>query len=679
MYEFRVFESNTISARGAALRESFCCGVAGTCVAFAVLENDFFSSRTPLPPMPQIRILPDRVANQIAAGEVVERPMSVIKELLENSLDANATRITIEFRNGGKSFIAVHDNGCGMSPDQALLALERHATSKICETADLDTIHTFGFRGEALPSIASVSHFVLRTRPAGADCGAEILVEGGKYRFCREVGMPTGTSIEVSRLFSNVPARLKFLKTENTEAAHITRCVRLYAVAHPEIAFTLRENGREIFRSPAGTDLRERVAAIWGRQLAADLIPLNECASGGMRVFGAVGKPGVSRASRTELVTIVNGRPVDNRTMAYALVESYHTLIPRGRYPLAFLFLEIDPHAVDVNVHPAKREVRFRNEAAVRNLIISAVLKTVGGAEVFPAEALATPPRAANFIADANATTIPTNATTIPTGATTIPTNAGNSFPQNAPQRPISPFPQNASFPQNAPDGTNAAAPCGLTGTSAANANATNSGTGAFAAGATNFSAWQLIAPLGFDGLLLFRAENALLVFNPRLALERIWYERTLARFRNAERVSQALLIPEPIEFDPVLADALLQNLQLLADAGFGIEEFGRNFFRVFEVPDWLSLKTDIRAFVRDIVDRLARVPAGVSRERIAHDALARAAAAQAIQSSIESGKSGVPAALLNELFSTSQPNVSPSGRKIFFEISRAEIARRFS
>ena len=327
--------------------------------------------------MPEIRILPDNVANQIAAGEVVERPMSVVKELLENAIDAGATRISIGFRNGGKSFMSVEDNGCGMTRDQALLALERHATSKIRAASDLDEIRSFGFRGEALPSIASVSSFLLRTRTRDAELGTEILVEGGKYRACRENGMPAGTRIEISRLFFNVPARLKFLKSENTEAAHITRCVRLYAVAHPEIAFTLWENDREIFRSPAGTDLRERVGAIWGRQLADDLRPLDAAESAGMRVSGLIGKPGVSRASRAEMVTVVNGRPVDNRTMAYSLVESFHTLIPRGRYPLAFLFLEIDPHAVDVNVHPAKHEVRFHQSRLVHDFIYQGVLSVL--------------------------------------------------------------------------------------------------------------------------------------------------------------------------------------------------------------------------------------------------------------------------------------------------------------
>lgn len=611
--------------------------------------------------MPQIRILPDRVANQIAAGEVVERPMSVVKELLENALDAGATRVTVEFRNGGKSFIAIEDNGCGMTPDEALLALERHATSKIRETADLDTIRSFGFRGEALPSIASVSRFVLRTRTTEAACGAEILVEGGKYRHCRDVGMPAGTRIEVSRLFANVPARLKFLKTENTEAAHITRCVRLYAVAHPEIAFTLWENGREIFRSPAGTDLRARVAAIWGKQLADELVPLAECATAGMRVFGAVGRPGASRASRTELITIVNGRPVDNRTMAYALVESYHTLIPRGRYPLAFLFLEIDPHMVDVNVHPAKREVRFRNESAVRSFLISAVLKTVGSAAPnFPENVPAgTPPTAApNF----GNTGTAENLRTVPAEPPSRRENfTGTNRQENAAF--------SAASREESPETQKTAENSAETGAA-----------GTDAAGTPNSAAWQFVAPLGFDGLLLFRAEKSLLVFSPHLALERIWYERTLERFRSSERVSQALLIPEPLEFEPVIADALVRNLPFLADAGFGIEEFGRNFFRVYEVPDWLPLNADVRAFVRDIADRLARVPAaGISRERLAHDAIARAAAAQSVLRRDDAFPQQNPAALLRALFATSQPNISPSGRRIFFEISRAEIARRLA
>ena len=326
--------------------------------------------------MPRIRILPDRVANQIAAGEVVERPAAVVKELVENSLDAGATRIEVEFRHGGKSHIRVEDNGAGLAPDEALLALERHATSKIREAADLQAVRTFGFRGEALPSIASVSRFTLISRPADAAAGTEILVNGGKMAHQRACGCPAGTRIEVAHLFNAVPARRKFLKTDDTEAAHITRLVRLYAIAHPAVAFSLLEDGRLIFRSPACADLRERVAEIWGRRLAEELVEFPEAgdAAHGLRLSGLLGRPGLGRPTRDGLITLVNRRPVDSRTLSYALLEAYHTHVPKGRYPPAILFLEIDPAAVDVNVHPAKREVRFRDEGRVRQFVLGAIL-----------------------------------------------------------------------------------------------------------------------------------------------------------------------------------------------------------------------------------------------------------------------------------------------------------------
>src|ERR1043165_83484 len=241
--------------------------------------------------MPKIRILPDRVANQIAAGEVIERPAAVVKELVENALDAGATRIEVEFRHGGRSLMRVEDIGSGMSRDDALLALERHATSKIVEAADLDRLASYGFRGEALPSIASVSRFELQTREAGSDVGTEVLVNGGKFVHVRDCGRPVGTRIEVTHLFNSVPARRKFLKSDQTEAAHIIQCVRLYALACPQTAFTLIEEGRVIFRSPECTTLAERVGEIFGRQTAAALVPL-EGGEAGMRLSGLIGRPG---------------------------------------------------------------------------------------------------------------------------------------------------------------------------------------------------------------------------------------------------------------------------------------------------------------------------------------------------------------------------------------------------
>ena len=607
--------------------------------------------------MPKIRILSDNVANQIAAGEVVEPPVSVIKELLENAIDAGATRIGIEFRNGGRNFMSIEDNGVGMTRDEALMALERHATSKIRATEDLDTIQTFGFRGEALPSIASVSQFTLRTRTADSPLGTEIFVSGGKYVHCRDVGMAPGTKIEVASLFANVPARLKFLKSENTEAAHITRTIRLYAVAHPKIAFTLWENGREIFRSPANLDMIDRVAAIWGRQLADDLMPLIPAEAFGMKVSGLIGKPGVSRSSRQEMVTIVNGRPVDNRTMAYSLVESYHTLIPRGRYPLAFLFLEIDPHAVDVNVHPAKREIRFRDESRVRNFLINTVLGTLSPQESeVPVSARPIP--ATPFRTEPNPLPAQAPEPRISLRDCGVGKGAGGNV-LTMPTRSAEAAPRPASVPSPAPKPpVLAKLPEKVSAVPA-------------------FRQWCFFGKLAGENIAVFQAGEGLLLLNIRFARERIAFERVLERFRTAAPVSQQLLIPEPLEFDPIQADALNRNLPTLNAAGFEIEEFGRNFFRVNAVPDWLDTGADVAACVRDLVARIARLPADFSRANVAHETLARLAGAHASSASenFDAEKIGL---LLGELFACSQPNVSPNGQKIFVEISHQEISRKF-
>ena len=328
--------------------------------------------------MPPIRILSDRVANQIAAGEVIERPVAVIKELIENSIDAGASRIEVQFRKGGKSYIRIEDNGKGMSPDDALLSLERHATSKISEAVDLSTVSSFGFRGEALPSIASVSRFTMRTRSAGWEHGTEIKINGGKLLEKKDCGMPIGTVIEVEQLFNSVPARRKFLKTDETETAHINYNTRLFAVAHPNIAFRVLEGTRTIFQSPACEDLRDRIAEIWSRNLSENLIPVKiQDPNTGYRLTGLTAKPGLGRSTRRELVTMVNRRPVDSRTLSYAVLDAYQGRIQKGRFPPAFLFLEIDPQEIDVNVHPAKREIRFRNDNEIRRFVLAAISETL--------------------------------------------------------------------------------------------------------------------------------------------------------------------------------------------------------------------------------------------------------------------------------------------------------------
>jgi DNA mismatch repair protein MutL len=323
--------------------------------------------------MTKIRILPDRVANQIAAGEVIERPAAVVKELVENALDAGATRIEVEFRHGGRSLMRIEDNGARDGPG-------RRAAGAGAPRDEQDR-RGGGPRpaGELrLPRRGAAvdrERVALRTADAdeGQDTGTEVLVNGGKFVHVRDCGRPVGTRIEVTHLFNSVPARRKFLKTDQTESAHIIQCVRLYALACPQVSFSLIEDGRVIFRSPQCSTLAERVGEIFGRQTAAALVPL-EAAEAGMRLGGLIGRPGTGRATRHEMIVFVNQRPVDSRTLNYALIESYHESLPKGRYPLAFVFFECDPAAVDVNVHPAKREVRFRSEPAVRSFVIRAVL-----------------------------------------------------------------------------------------------------------------------------------------------------------------------------------------------------------------------------------------------------------------------------------------------------------------
>src|ERR1051326_6529476 len=361
--------------------------------------------------MNRIRLLPEQVANQIAAGEVVERPASVVKELVENALDARAGRITVEIQAGGRSLIRVTDDGVGMSRDDALLCLERHATSKIQKSEDLAAIATMGFRGEALPSIASVSRFTLTTREreGSAPEAAQVVINGGKILEVKSAGHAPGTSVEVRQLFYNLPARRKFLRSEETERAHIQHYLTLAALAFPAVGFTFLQDQRLSWQlAPLKCDgppasrfdaLQER----WRGLLGADLrlLPVDaqadmaapddpaeaglDPAPAGLRIWGFLGAPGVSRATRQDQHQFINRRPVENRALNFALLEGYHTALMKGRYPVCCLFLELDPAEVDVNIHPTKREVKFHDEKAVRAHVAAAVRNTLLGFHAAPA------------------------------------------------------------------------------------------------------------------------------------------------------------------------------------------------------------------------------------------------------------------------------------------------------
>ena len=575
--------------------------------------------------MSTIRILEPTVANQIAAGEVVERPAAVIKELLENSLDAGARRVTVDFSRGGKAQMIIEDDGKGMTGDEALLSLERHATSKIQLASDLDRIATFGFRGEALPSIASVARFTMQTRPASAPSGTEIAVNGGKLVHRRDHGMAPGTRIEVANLFHPVPARLKFLKSDETEAAHIVRLVRLYAIAHPEVGFLLREDGREIFRSPGNAPLLDRVREIWGRQVAEEVTIMPAFERPGMRLSGLLGKPGVSRGTRQDLVTVVNGRPVDSRTMAFALTESYHTLIPKGRYPLAFVFLEMDPAWVDVNVHPAKREVRFRDEAKVRNFLIESVLAVLRARadDGLPADTVPTITPATPLAVD-----VPSVSVAVP------PPGPAAAYVPPASPAPVSP----------------AHAPSVRLG-------------------------WRLLSRLR-EERAVFETPAGLAILDLGAAHQRVLYESILAQFTAQKPVSQPLLVPLSIELEPLPAAVLKERLPLLTSAGFDFEEYGRNFWRIQALPAWLEPEQAL-AFVRDLLAEMARREGDFGRPSLAYDALAKIAVNKARRKG-DSLSDAELMELVQALFRTAQPGTCPRGRRTYVEWTDADLTRRF-
>src|SRR5215204_4779853 len=330
--------------------------------------------------MSKIRVLSDHVANQIAAGEVVERPASVAKELVENSIDAGARRVELDVEAGGRRLLRVSDDGEGMTRDDAVLAFERHATSKISSVEDLERVASLGFRGEALASIASVARVELVTQREGETEGSRVLIEGGRMRDVSPAARPRGTTISVRDLFFNVPARRKFLRSEATESFHLTNLVTHYALAHPEISFALTNNGREVIRVAPAADLRERAYQIFGAEFIESLLEVSGTADGVARVSGFVSAPRARRTTRDAQYLFVNGRYVRDRLVARALTEGYRTVLPHGVYPAALLFLEVPLEEVDVNVHPAKTEVRFRRAAAVADAVRESVRAALAAA-----------------------------------------------------------------------------------------------------------------------------------------------------------------------------------------------------------------------------------------------------------------------------------------------------------
>ena len=655
--------------------------------------------------MNRIRLLSEQVANQIAAGEVVERPASVVKELVENSLDAEAGKITVEIGAGGRSLIRITDDGFGMSRDDALLSLERHATSKIERAEDLTSIATMGFRGEALPSIASVSRFILATRERenSSPEGTQITVNGGTIAEVRAAGSAPGTSIEVRQLFYNLPARRKFLRTEETEAAHIQHYLTLAALAHPAVAFTFIKDGRNVWQLPAQKSgaavssridaLRERLRALMGDE---KLLPVNfsvaleddpyaappdetdifENASpekppvtdpkSQLRVWGLIGSPGVSRATRESQFTYVNRRPVENRGINYALIEGYHNSLMKGRYPVCCLFLEIDPAAVDVNIHPAKREVKFRRESEIRRHVAQAVRETLLAFHGDPARPQPVSP--------APSPGRPAELAFVPEPAAPAPAQVPGK-PKPPAEPPVAPAEQ--------PPLKMGFAPATLS-TAAAIAPKSPSSTlhPPSSLPATGGVTPLLDVPMRMVGVIgrlyvVLESDRGLVLLDQHAAHERILFEQMMTRIEsNTAAPSQKLLLPETIELPPRDAQFLREQLAPLTRLGVGLSEFGERTFLLDALPPFVKVP-DARRFVFDLVDELRAAGREVNLARLGEHTVAKTVCRHAVKANDPLGGPELEN-LVADLRRCAMPYTCPHGRPTLIEMNYRELEKKF-
>ena len=600
--------------------------------------------------MSRIALLSEKVASQVAAGEVIERPASVVKELVENSIDAGAGKIEVTIRRGGISLLHVSDDGIGMDRDDALLCLERHATSKLRTGADLAAISTLGFRGEALPSIASVSRFSLTTREHGAVAGTEVVVNGGKIESVRDGGGPPGTHIEVRSLFFNLPARRKFLRAETTEASHIEHQVHLQAIGHPHIGFVFVQSERVSRQLPATANLLDRIRDLHGTEMSAQLLELPGETISGITIRGFIGKPGVSRSSRAQQLVFLNGRAVENSTVSFALREGYHTALMKGQHPVTFLFIEMDPAAADVNVHPAKREVRFRDPASVREAVAETTRRTLENSRGMWTKTFsqpAKPDRGIRVPADE-----PT-AEPAPLASQPVP-DLIPAAEQVALRHDWSALPLQPAAPRSPSE---AAVP-------------------------RSDSAQQRggdFRILGVLGRLYVLMENAsgLVLVDQHAAHERILFEELRRRMEEQGVPAQRLLMPLTIQLSPRDADWILQNLATLQKMGIGIEPFGASTFKVDALPQFLRAGSDPLSLLRDIIDELRETSAHTSRLRLGEDVIATTVCRHAVKAN-DYLREPELVRLIQDLLRCELPYCCPHGRPTMIELSYSELEKKF-
>ncbi|MEP6685488.1 MAG: DNA mismatch repair endonuclease MutL [Verrucomicrobiota bacterium] len=598
--------------------------------------------------MSRIQLLPEILASQVAAGEVVERPASVVKELIENSIDAGASRIETIIYRGGISLVRVIDDGSGMDRDDALLSLERHATSKIRSAADLAAIATLGFRGEALPSIASVSRFRLTTREPEAVVGTEIIVSGGRIETVRDGGEAPGTQVEVRSLFYNLPARRKFLRTENTEARQVEHQLHLQAIGHPQIAFAFIRDERIAFQLPSVSSLRERIRDLYGEELVDRLLQVEAARGSKMRISGLIGKVGLSRQTRAQQLVFVNGRAIESPVVNAALREGYHTALMKGQYPVTFLFLDLDPASVDVNVHPAKREVRFRDPAAVREAVVECVRRTLeSGRENWRRGFEAPAPQP--FLA-------------------VSPTEVPRVSPENLPERlRVSSEEPQQTFPTASP-----VIPSEVEGPRPPSNRTPVEHERAMKNTPLQF---QIIGVLNKLYVLMENSDGLVLV-DQHAAHERILFEELRRRMEDQGVPSQRLLLPQTFDLPPREAEWVERNIGTLQKMGIGIEGFGQNTFKIDSLPTFLNA-TDAASFMHEVIDDLRSASQSSSALRLGEDMIAKTVCRHAVKANdplryLEIEK------LIQDLLACDLPYCCPHGRPTMIQISLGELEKKF-
>ena len=600
--------------------------------------------------MGRIVLLPDEVASQVAAGEVVERPASVVKELVENSIDANASRIEVGIGGGGASFIRVVDDGHGMDRDDALLSLERHATSKIRTGQDLARVATLGFRGEALPSIASVSRFRLVTRPADALEGTEIIVNGGKIESVNSSGEAPGSQVEARSLFYNLPARRKFLRSENTEASHVHHQLMLLAVGHPGIGFTYLRDKAVVFQTPPVGGLVDRVRDLRGQVFLDQLIELQPTNLNAVQLSGLIGKAGVSRATRSEQIIFVNGRAIDNLSVQHGIREGYHTALMKGQYAVTFLFLELDPEKVDVNVHPAKREVRFRDPDQIRNAVAAAVRQGLESDRRRWSAGFQHP--ASNHIAPENQ------------AASITPKPVPNGSEPSAPLIPLS--------EQFALRKDWAAFPISATAQASPAVSIPPPGPMSPTEPPEEFKILGVLGKL----YVLLESDKGLVLVDQHAAHERILFERLRAQLEQAGAAAQRLLIPITLPVAPRDYDWLLANSDTLQKMGFLIEPFGSSTVKIDGLPQMFQCDQPATA-VRQLIDELRSHTALTSKLRLSEDVIAKTVCRHAIKANDDLRMPEIEQ-LIADLLACDLPYCCPHGRPTMIEIGYPELEKKF-